>query len=274
MFLTLAILMTSVLAPAQSDTVRRETVERDLARLIRSDTVPGPPGEGTVRVVGFNVDTKDTLGSLGGFVRDHGRLLWYLATHTRGAEARMLPLRADPEPVRDSIRAALLGNDAFMQRLMMMLTRYGASHHQIVLGSAPAAEIATVSSSELSALGVRFFYPDRFSDDGTTMFTHICAGANGLSDFPAPVDPLIEAFTFVAVNRAVFKPHSALMSDYEAAAKRAKVVSASKDVATRIRRAQGALWMQLEQSAALKEAIASEYAVSKDILPFRLKTAR
>lgn len=273
MLLTLALLVTTSLAPARPDTVRRAAIERDLVRLIQSDTVPGPPGEGTVRVVGFNVDTKDTLISMGGFVRDHGRLLWYLATHTPGAEARMLPLRADPEPVRDSIRAALLGNDAFMQRVMTMLARYGASRHQVVV-AAPAAELPTVSSSELSALGVRFFYPDRFSEDGTTMFTHICAGANGLSDFPSVVDPVVEAFTFVAVNRAVFKPHSALMRDYEAAAKRAKVVSVSKDVTTRVRRAQGALWMQLEQSGALKQAIAHEYAISKDILPFRLKATR
>jgi hypothetical protein len=232
--------------------------------------VPGPPGEDTVRVVGFNSDMKDTSGSLGGFVREHGRLLWYLATHTRGAEARMLPLRADPEPVRDSIRAALIANDAFMERLMTMLARYGASRHRVVLGFPPTAEIPTVSATDLSAIGVRFFYPDRFSADGNTMFTHICAGANGLSDFPAGVDPLIEAFTFVAVSSAVFKPKSALMSDYEAAAKRAKAVSVSKDAATRIQRAQGALWMQLEQSVALKQAILSEYAIRAEILPFRL----
>lgn len=274
MLLPLALLVTAVLAPARPDTIRRDAVERGLARLITSDTVPGPPGEGTVRVVGFDVDVKDAPGILGGFVREHGRLLWYLATHTRGAQARMLPLRADPKPARDSIRAALLGNDAFMQYVMTMLARYGALHHQVVAGSAPAAERAAVSSSDLSALGVRFFYPDRFSEDGKTMFTHICAGANGLSDLPSGVDPLMEAFVFVAVNRAVFEPHSPLMRDYEAAAKRAKVVSASKDVATRIRRAQGALWMQLEQSAALRQAIAREYAITKDILPFRLTPAR
>jgi hypothetical protein len=272
MLLPLGALLATVLTVAQSDTISRHDIVRDVERLVQSDTVPGPPGEGTVRVVGFKVDGAQKVRSLDGFLQQHGRLLWYLATHTPGAEARILPLSADPRPVRDSISAALINNDVFMRRLMTMLSQYGASRHRVVEGVPAMPERPSISAADLSVLGARFFYPDRFSADGQTMFSHICAGANGLGDVPMPVDPAVEAFLFVAVSDAAFAPNSELMADYEIAAKRAKVVSMSKDVTTRIRRAQGALWMQLEQSAALKRAIESGYAMNAAVLPFRIST--
>jgi hypothetical protein len=102
------------------------------------------------------------------------------------------------------------------------------------------------------------------------MFTHICAGMNGISDLPDAVDPLVEAFVFAAVSGSVFEPRSPLMRDFERAAKRAKVTSVSKDTATRVRRAQGAMWVKLEESSALRRVLTRAYSAHQTVLPFRL----
>lgn len=274
MLITIALLAATVLGPVRADTVRREDVVRELGLLIQSDTVPGPPGEGTVRVVGFNADARQALPLLGEFVRVHGRLLWYMATHTPGAEARMLPLGADPQLARDSIRTALSSNDAFMKRTMQMLAQYWAPRGRVVAGVSTTSPTVSIALSKLSTLGARFFYPDRFSESGDIMFTHICAGVNGLADLPGGIDPVTEAFVFVAISQAAFTQGSALMRDYETAARRAKLVSASKDTSTRIKRAQGALWMQLEQSPALTRAIQKAYALNAVVLPFHLAASQ
>lgn len=270
MLLTIAILVGAALSPVQADTIRREAIELEVARLVRSDTVPGPPGECTVQVVGFYTKDAPTLPILGDFMQRHERLLWYLASHTPGAFPRMVPLGEDPRPVRDSIFEALRSNDAFMSGLSRMLAQFWGPRGRVVAGVPAIGARPTIPVSHLSALGARFFYPDRFSERGDTMYTHICAGVNGLADFPGDVDPMLEAFTFAAVNRAVLAPSSAPMSDYDVPAARAKLVSRGKDPSTRIRRAQGAMWMQMEQSAAMRRAIVEAYARSGGVLPFRI----
>ena len=63
------------------------------------------------------------------------------------------------------------------------------------------------------------------------------------------------------------------MRAFELASKHAKVTSASKDRTTRILRAQGALWAELERSAALGQAIEVTYAQQRAVLPFRIARA-
>lgn len=252
------------------DTVARVAVQREIGALVRVDTVPGPPGEGTVRVVGFNIDTRQPMPLLAGFMRAHGRLVWYLATHTPGAEARMVTGRDSPLVVRDSVIAALQTNQIFNDRVFAMLSEYWRPRGRVIEGIAPVVKRERVSLTRLSAVGARFFYPDRFSSHGDTMFTHICAGLNGIGDLPDPVDPLLEAFVFTAVNGSLFEPKSPLMRAFELASKRAKMTSASKDASTRVRRAQGALWAQLEQDPALRSALTKAYSAHQAVLPFHL----
>ncbi len=252
------------------DTITRVAIERELSTLVRVDTVPGPPGEGMVRVVGFNVDAKTTLPLLADFLREHGRLVWYLATHTPGAEARMLGDRDNPLIVRDSVIAALHANQIFNDRFLAMLAQYWRPRGLVISGYSPPTSRASVSVARLAQLGARFFYPDRFSVRGDTMFTHICAGRNGISELSDEVDPLLEAFVFAGVSGSVFEPRSPLMRAFDLASKRAKVTSMSKDTATRVRRAQGAMWVQLEQSPALKRALTRAYSTHRAVLPFRL----
>lgn len=266
-----ALLITSTaIGLLRPDTVARDRVHREIGALVRVDTVPGPPGEGTVRVVGFNIDTRQRMPLLAGFMRAHGPLVWYLATHTPGAEARMVTGRDSPLAVRDSVISALQTNQIFNDRVFAMLSEYWRTRGRVIEGMAPAVKRERVGLTRLSAVGARFFYPDRFSSRGDTMFTHICAGLNGIGDLPDPVDPLMEAFVFAAVNGSLREPESPLMRAFELASKRAKVTSASKDASTRVRRAQGALWSQLEQDPALRSALAKAYSAHRVVLPFQL----
>jgi hypothetical protein len=254
----------------RADTITRVAIERELGTLVRVDTVPGPPGEGMVRVVGFNTDSGKTLPLLAGFLREHGKLVWYLATHTPGAQARMVTAADDPLAVRDSLITALHSSRVFNDRLFGMLAKYWKPRGRVIGGISQTTTHASVSTVRLAQIGARFFYPDRFSAQGDTMFTHICAGINGLSDLPDDVDPLLEAFVFAAVNESVFEPRSPLMRAFELTSKRVKVSSASKDTATRVRRAQGAMWIELEQSPALMRALTDAFVAHRAVLPFRL----
>lgn len=264
------LLAVSALTVFTPDTVTREAVQRELASLVRVDTVPGPPGEGTVRVVGFNRESRGPLPLLGGFLQEHGGLVWYLATHTPGAGARMITERDDPSAVRDSVVSALRTNERFNARVLAMLAEYWRGRGRAIEGAAPTSRRDSVTLARISTIGARFFFPDRFSSRGDTMFTHICAGINGIADLPEPVDPLLEAFVYVSVSGSVFRPHAPLMSAFEAASKRAKVASASRDASTRVKRAQGALWAELEESPAMREALTKAYAEHRAVLPFRL----
>lgn len=256
-----------------SDTVGRQAIEREISDLVRIDTIPGPDGR-TARVVGFAVDQPRAGSLLAPFLRAHGRLVWYLAVHTPGAEARLVRDGDDPNAVRDSVVRTLRSSAAFNDRLLQMISAHWRPSGRRIAGYAFVPTTATIAPASLSRIGARFFYPDRVSATGDTLFTHICAGINGIGDLPDPVDPLVEAFVFVAVNTAIVSPsRTPLMQAFEAAAARAKKTSVSKDAATRISRAQGALWSQLEQSPAMRSALRSAYATHGAVLPFRLASA-
>lgn len=256
---------------SQGDTVSRRTIERELIALVHIDSAAGADGRTQDRFVGFNIDSVRTGSLLRPFLRAHGSLVWYLATHTRGAEPRLLGEHDVAAVVRDSIVAALSDDPAFFDRVVRMVAGYWSRpHHRTIAGyTAPAAR-DRISATQLNRVGARMFYPDRMSMVGDTLFTHICAGANGMGDLPVPVDPVTAAFVFATVSRAAFKPQSALMQAYDTAISRAKATSVSKDPATRILRAQGALWAQLEQSPALTHAMAAAYVEHQRVLPFRI----
>ena len=268
--LTASLLLAISAIATHGDTVTPQAIEHEIRSLVRIDTVVGPNGRDSVRVVGFNVEGVRAGSLLAPFLHAHGRIVWYLATHTHGAEARLVGERDDPIVVRDSVVNALRTNPIFNDRLLQMLSKYWRPLGREVEGYVPPAVSPRVSVTQLNRVGARFFYPDRISATGDTLFTHICAGINGIGDLPDPVDPLVEAFVFAAVNSVIFQPHSPLMHAFDVASKRAKVTSASKDPATRVLRAQGALWSQLEQSPALADALKTAYAKEEDALPFRV----
>ena len=261
------------LITSPSDTVVRRSIEREVSDLVRIDTFPGPDGR-PARVVGFAVDQPRTASLLAPFLRAHGRLVWYLAVHTPGTEARLVRDGDDPTAVRDSIVRTLHTSAAFNDRLLRMLAAYWRPSGRRIAGYASAPAYTPVPLANLSRIGARFFYPDRVSATGDTLSTHICAGINGISDLPEAVDPLVEAFVFVAVNTAINgKAPRPLRQAFETAGARAKMTSVSKEPATRILRAQGALWAQLEQSPAMVAAMRSAYATHRAVLPFRLASA-
>lgn len=266
-----ALLISAItLASVGTDTVSHASILQEIGAMVRVDTVEGPPGEGTVRVVGFNSDSKQPMPLIGSFMRAHGRLVWYLATHTPGAGARILTSRDNPMMVRDSVIAALTTNRTFTDRLFTMLANFRSAHGGVRTEPAGFTPRERIPVMTLTGIGARFFYPERFSPQGDTMFTHICAGINGIGDLPNPVDPLVEAFVFVAVNGSLFQPHSPLMRAFELSSKRAKLTSASKDTTTRVKRAQGALWTQLEQDPAMRRALTRTYLEHQAVLPFRV----
>ena len=256
-----------------ADTVSRAAIARAVAALVRIDTVPGPNGRDSVRVAGFSVDRIDSGSVLAPFLRQHGGLVWYLATHTAGAGARIVEAPSDSRAVRDSIVRALRDSGRFNDALLRMLAAYWTPTGRVVAGRAGETDPAPVPEPELRQVAARFFYPDGASATGDTLFTHVCAGTNGLGDLPRPVDPVVEAFAFDAVRSEFFRPGSPLMQAFQAAFARAKAVSVSRDAATRVRRAQGALWLQLEQDPALAAALRVAYARHQQVLPFRLTPA-
>ena len=265
------VLVASLAAVSSSDTVTRASIAREISSLIRIDSLTGPDGR-PARVVAFAIDSIPRHLLIASFLREHGRIVGYLASHTQGAGARLIGERDNPIAVRDSVARALNDSKEFNDRLYYMLAAYWRRSGRTIDGYAPV-ERASLPSATLTRVGARFFYPDRFSATGDTMFTRVCSGVNGIGDLPEPVDPLVEAFVFVAVNSAFMAPHSRLMQAYELAAQRAKTSSVSVDPAKRLLRAQGAMWAQMEQSPAMSAAIATAYRKYGPVMPFRIESA-
>ncbi|MHB1070407.1 MAG: hypothetical protein ACYC1W_11180 [Gemmatimonadaceae bacterium] len=269
--LTVSLLLAITTTVAHRDTVTRGAIEREIGDLVRINAFLGPNGRDSIRVATFDHGGLRAGSLLAPFMQAHGGIVGYLAAHTQGAEARPIGERDHPSAVRDSIVSALRTSLVFNERLLQMLSMYWRPTGRVIKGYSPSANLPSASIADFSRIGARFFYPDRQSATGDTLFTHICAGINGIRDLPDSVDPLVEAFVYVAV-RSVFLPQSPLMHAFDVAVKRAKATSASKDPSTRVLRAQGALWSQLEQSPALMRAITTAYAGHKAALPFRISS--
>src|ERR1019366_2852531 len=95
------LLALSVASPA-SNTVSPQAIEREISALVRiSPVVVGPDGRDSARFVGFVVDSVPSGSLLGSFLHADGKLVWYLAVHTPGAEARLVSTRDNPRAVRD-----------------------------------------------------------------------------------------------------------------------------------------------------------------------------
>lgn len=262
------LLVAGLAVDAPRDTVSRAAIAREVASLVVIDTMTGPD-ERPARVVGIDIETLRGTPLLAPFLRAHGRIVGYLASHTPGAHARLVGEHDDPRAVRDSVITALRDNKEFNDRFHTMLAAYWRPSGRTIEGFVPSRH-SSLAPATLQRVGARFFYPDRVSATGDTLFTHVCAGVNGLSELPERPDPLVEAFVFVAVNSAFMAPRSSLMKAYEVAATRMKNASASTDPAKRILRAQGAMWAQMEQSPAMADAIRTAYRRHGRVMPFRL----
>jgi hypothetical protein len=265
------LLVASLIAGSPRETVTRASIAREISSFVRIHTVDGPDGR-PARLVAFAVDSVPSRLLLASFLKRHGRIVGYLAAHTQGASARLVSEQDNPLAVRDSVIAALRDSREFNDRLYYMLAAYWRPSGRAIEGYVPIKR-ASLPPATLRRVGARFFYPDRFSESGDTMFTHVCAGINGIGDLPELVDPLVEAFVFVAVNSAFFAPKSRLMQSYERAAIGAKTASVSVDPAKRLLRAQGAMWAQMEQSPAMSAAMRTAFRKYGPVMPFRIDSA-
>ncbi len=268
MILAAAVAASLLVTP--TDTVTAADVRREYQRWVRIETTPVFGQPDSVPVVTLATDSVPRGSLLHDFLAAHGDVVMYLAGHTPGAFPRFVRKGDRPEAVRDSIIATLQASPPFNERLFAMLVRYWRPRGRVITGDLPPAPRIAVTTLELRQIAARFYFPDRVSAVGDTLFVHICSGANGITQLTSPVDPLVEAVVFVAVNRATFRPHSALYRDFDAAFTKAKQVSFSKDSTTRILRAQGALWAEMERSHALDEALRSAFASRRAVLPIEV----
>jgi hypothetical protein len=252
------------------DTVRVEKVQRAFTALVQVVTTPGPQTSDSARFV--EITDRVPKGSLlAEFLAAHGPMVWYLASHTPRARPRPLQPSEDADAVRDSMVHVLQADSAFNARVLPMLARYWRIQGRVLEGhGSSTTALPAVTLDALRQVAVRFFYPDSVSASGDRLFTYICAGVNGLADLPERPDPVVEAFVFAAVQKAVFQPHSRLMRDFNEAMEFAEVVSRSTDRRMRIHRAQGALWARLASSPEMTRVLRAAYTERRSVLPFRL----
>jgi hypothetical protein len=266
------LLATSLVVTPKRDTVPRAAITAEIASMVRIDTLTGPDGR-PAHVVGFNTDAARAGSLLAPFLKANGQLVWYLAVHTPGAGTRLVTEGNDPKAARDSVVRALRESQSFNDQLHYMLASYWRPTGRRIEGYA-APPRTVVSSKTLQRVGARFFYPDNVSSKGDTLFTHICAGINGISELPEPVDPMVEAFVFVAVNKAMFgTKNSPLMQAFDVASSRAKAATVSKDSTKRVVRAQGAMWAYMENSPAMASALSSAFHRHGALMPFRVRSS-
>jgi hypothetical protein len=266
-----AVLSISIVA-ASADTVPRSVIERELASLVQLDSIDGP--DGLARIVSFDQDHVRPTSPLASFMARYGRHVDYLAKKTPGAGPRTLSAGDEPAQVRDSIIRALLSTDTFTRPVLHLLAAHWRGTRRVVADDAAVGPRHTVSEAQLRRIGARFFFPDGLTSDGR-LLTHVCAGVNGVSALPGKVEPIVEAFAFVAVSSAFASPNgkSPLMRAYERAAQRAKAAAASRDSAAYVLRAQGVMWAEMENSPAMAAAISDAYRRFGSAMPFRLTGA-
>ncbi|MCU0618165.1 MAG: hypothetical protein MUD17_13925, partial [Gemmatimonadaceae bacterium] len=198
----------------------------------------------------------------------------YLAKHTPGAEPRLLRTSDNPRVVRDSIVSALRQSEAFQHSVLSMLAAHWRRDGRVIGGFDSQRPAMYVSEMDLRRVGARFFYMDRDERTGG-LVTYVCVAKNGIGELPVKMDPVIEAFAFVAVNRAFVSAdgRSPLMQAYERASARVQSARGRKGETNDVRHARRMMWAEMEQSPALAAAITDAFNEHASVLPFRLRAA-
>jgi hypothetical protein len=86
-------------------------------------------------------------------------------------------------------------------------------------------------------------------------------------------DLALEAFAYAAVFHDYLAPKFDSDADFRAAARLINEMDLSTDPATRLQRAQGAMWAFMLRSDKLHRALAAEYERANQYLPFQIAGA-
>lgn len=203
---------------------------------------------------------------LAALAADHRVYLGYLLDFGASIPAEELERRMDrPEELTAYFVEALRRDPVFNSAVLPTLARALAARGAERVSIPPRR---TVSLERAINIAVRFFYPDRASDDGMT--GHICSGINGLADAPWERDPALEALVFSAIRRDLATEARPIQQEFVEALKSALELDLSADLETRVTRAQGAVWALLARSQHLRALVLAEYERMADLLPFEL----
>lgn len=254
--------------PAPPDTVTARRVQAALDSALSVLVVP--QGTDTMRMV--VVRSPAPAGSLlEHFVAEHASVVTYLLRYGVGYdETRVLAGTSDSGSAAARLRAALHQDARFNRLFLPLALGYLAKRGTPVSPwpmEHPKPRVALAAAQRLAA---RFFYPDEVDSAGV-LTGAICTTNNGLQDVEQPRNLMVEAFLFGLIRQRIREPASPILAAYDRAMRAANQLGLSTDPAVRVARAQGLMWGVMAEDPALREAIVSEYARSKEWLPFTIE---
>jgi len=128
----------------------------------------------------------------------------------------------------------------------------------------------TVSMNDILNVAVKFFNLTGVTPAGYS--SRICVGINALKYTEKKRSPYLEAFAFDAIINNLNSETYPFYDDFVRSVHQVYKLNLGIDEQEQLLRAQGALFIQMLQSAALQKLLQEEYERKKEILPFYLVT--
>lgn len=255
--------LAALLLVQPADTIGAEDIQEAYAEVI--DVVrQGAGEEAFVAVVVRRWSAVPEENPLRGFLRDNPYMLTYLLHNALGFDAEAVLSSGQPPESADNAFFRALRADSQFNRLTVGLVASYLRHRGAIVRGGPSLPTRTRSLGQIQTLAVRFFYPDGVDQTGR-LTGHICAGINGVEDFPDR-DTVVEAIVYAAIFERLRQQPDSVLAEFGSAMREAERLELSADPSIRVRRAQGVVWQVMANSAYLRELLA-HYVARREWLP-------
>lgn len=204
------------------------------------------------------------------FVKENYWMIHYLQLN--GAEidhGKLQELGEEPTALAEYFNRSLVEDRKFNASLLTLVSSFLTSQGKELVGHTPTTR-NVISSEELIRIAVRFFFPDRITENGR-IHAYVCVGIHGLKDVEDARDLIVEAFCYETIFKEMGSEQYGLRDEFDSILAHVKDLLLSKDNQTKLNRVQGAVWALLGNNPKLRETLSDAYTKKRDSLPFVVK---
>lgn len=128
----------------------------------------------------------------------------------------------------------------------------------------------TITLDQMLDAAVKFFSLNRINKEGYYSY-NICVGLNLVAKTEKVRKPFVEAFCFDAIFRNFRAEKYKIKEDFENAIRELYTLNLGVETNDQLLRAQGAIFITMRHSEALKQLLIDEFKSKKEYMPFVLK---
>lgn len=164
-----------------------------------------------------------------------------------------------------AISDSLEFQNAFIEHLQQD-SSFNAVMNAFTRGLKDEHEKVEFSTDEVMNIAVKFFSIVDIRNGNYV--AKVCTGANDIKSTEKYREPLLEAFCFSTILKAIRQPSNGLMKDFTTGVKQLYSMNLGIDKKEELLRAQGAVFLTMKNSSALVKVLKDAYEQNKENLAF------